>query len=148
MALLAGAYLAVVDSEFDLAVLDLDGGALDNSFEYRVQCGVREGLLHGAADLLVGDLPDIKGLEFDRVGRPALDVLIDLHRLPPAAILAAQPERDAVTSLAGNLFRHEFRNALDDRVGGQVAGPQGNRLSHPLDVTERRVVEHKYAYRG
>src|SRR5262249_20406273 len=36
-----------------------------------------------------------KGLQFDRVGRTALDVLIDLHCLPPAAILAAQPERDA-----------------------------------------------------
>src|SRR5262245_35519367 len=53
-----------------------------------------------------------------------------------------------VTSLAGNLFRYEFRNALDDRVRGRVAGPQGDRLSHPLDVTVRRVVEHKNAYHG
>src|SRR5262245_36250983 len=103
LALVAGTDFAVVDGEFDLAVLDLDaaGGALDNGFEYGAQRGVGERLLYGAADLLVGDLPDIgpfflnKGLQFDRVGKAALDVLIDLHRLPPAAILAAQPKRDA-----------------------------------------------------
>src|SRR5262245_58955632 len=103
LALLAGAHLAIVDGELDLAVLDLDVACstLDNGFKYRAQRGVGEGLLYGAADLLVGDLPDVgalilnEGLQFDRVGHAALDMLIDLHRLPPAAILAAQPERDA-----------------------------------------------------
>src|SRR5215831_1455759 len=99
---LAGAHLALVDGQFDFAVLDLDaaGGALDNGFEYRTQRGVGEGLLYGAADAFVGDLPDVgplvlnKGLQFDWVGNTTLDVLIDLHRLLPAAILAAQPKRD------------------------------------------------------
>src|SRR5262249_53423073 len=102
LALVAGTDFAVVDSEFDLAVLDRDvaGGTLDNGFEYRAKRGVGEGLLYGAADVLVGDLPDVgalflnKGLQFNRVGNTALDVLIDLHCLLPAAILAAQPKRD------------------------------------------------------
>src|SRR5262245_24567597 len=51
-----------------------------------------------------------------------------------------------VTSLAGNLFRHEFRNAFDDDVCGRVARPRGDRLSHALDMTIRRVIEHKNAY--
>src|SRR5262245_44682440 len=142
MALLAGAYLAVVDSEFDLAVLDLDaaGGALDNSFEYRVQRGVREGPLHGAADFLVGDLPDIgpfflnKGLQFDRVGKAALDVPIDLHRLPPATVLAAQPERDAggvqATPRSVEVDGPEF--LCCGRADTEVAG--GNPASEPIHV--------------
>src|SRR5262245_27454594 len=53
---------------------------------------------------------------------------------------------ELVTSLAGNLFRHEFRNALDDDVRGRVVGPRGDRLGHALDMTVRRVIEHKNAY--
>src|SRR5215471_14424987 len=103
LALVAGAHLAVVHGEFDLAALYLDvaGGALDNGFEYWSQRGVGEGLLHGATDLLVGDLPYVwpfflnKGLQFDRVRNATLHVLIDLYPLLPAPILAAQPKRDA-----------------------------------------------------
>src|SRR5262249_47784296 len=103
LSFLAGAHLAVIDGQFDFAVLDLDaaGGALDNGLEYRAQRGAREGLPDGAADSFVGDPPDVgpfvlnNGLQFDRVGNATLDMLIDLHRLLPTAILAAQPKRDA-----------------------------------------------------
>src|SRR5262249_52684058 len=81
--------------------LDVAGRALNNGFEYRAQRGVGDGLLHGAADFLVGALRDCrpfflnKAFQFDWVGKPPADMLIDLHRLLPAAILSAQPKRDA-----------------------------------------------------
>src|SRR5262245_3839185 len=53
---------------------------------------------------------------------------------------------ELVTSLAGNLFRHEFRNAFYDDVRNRVMGPHGDRLSHALDMTVGRVIEHKNAY--
>src|SRR5215831_17676676 len=49
LALVAGTDFAVVDGEFDLAVLDLDaaGGALDNGFEDGPQRGASNDLLDG-----------------------------------------------------------------------------------------------------
>src|SRR5262245_25885106 len=51
-----------------------------------------------------------------------------------------------VPRLAGNLFRHELRDAPDDDVRGHVTRPRGDRLGHALDMTVRRVIEHKNAY--
>src|SRR5262245_61964976 len=46
-----------------------------------------------------------------------------------------------VTSFAGDLFRHEFRNALKDDVRCHVEGSRGDRLSHAFDMTVRRTIE-------
>src|SRR5262245_41194484 len=97
---IACAHFAVVDGEFDFAVLGLDRArrALDDRLEDRLQGGSLSRLLHGPLDLLVGDLREIRlrpidrRFELDRIREAAVNMLVGLYRLQPAAILPTQPQ--------------------------------------------------------